>query len=111
MKISKLMIVVVWIIALFVGAFSQDRYFSFVTPVQHGTPKGELPPTGSVLRMEAVFDDGTFVAVYAGRRLYYVLPQAMLKAKVILEPGKSYEIIDQSIQNGGRQRMLALIVK
>ncbi|MEI7512992.1 MAG: hypothetical protein WCJ74_00010 [bacterium] len=111
MKLNKLMIVSIWIAALFIGAYSQDRYFNFVTPVKSGMPKTEIPTVGSVLHMEAVFGDGTFVALHAGTRLFYKVPPAVIKTKIALEAGKSYEVVDQKIQNGGHQTILSPIVK
>lgn len=75
-----------------------------------GTPRCELPPAGSVIRVEAAFPDGTFVGTFAGVRSYYQTPKIRDgKITIILEPNKAYEVTEQKIQNGGHQIILAMI--
>jgi hypothetical protein len=75
-----------------------------------GLPKVEIPPVGSVLRVEYVDPDGNFVAKYAGARLYYKPVVTTSKIKIIIEAGKAYEVVDQkTIIAGGHQKVLVPI--
>ena len=106
------MVLGIWLSTIIIGAYGESCFHRFGSDTQEpGTAKTELPPFGSVLHVESRFEGGTFVAVYAGQRFYYALSPAMVKAKVILEPGKAYEVISQKIQNGGQQAMLVPVVR
>jgi hypothetical protein len=103
------MIVSIWLMTLFIGAFSQDRYFNFVSPVEHGTPKFTMPNLGSVLRVEAVFEDNSFVASYAGTRFFYKIPVKYNENKILIEAGKAYEVVDKKLAIGHQITLIPIV--
>lgn len=60
-----------------------------------GTAQSKLPPVGSVVRVESVFDDGTFIGTFKSVRRYYQNPTIKSGTKIVLESGQPYEVVLQ----------------
>ena len=101
---KKVMWLIIWIGALVMGASLENRWH-FTGSETAGSPKASIPEIGSVIHVEASFDDGSFIASYAGDRIFYKSNDKNQK----LEAGKPYEIVDLKIQNGGHRKALAPI--
>ena len=74
-----------------------------------GAPKTKLPPVGSVIRIEGVFEDKTFIGTYAGERRYYQNPKTRNKVSIILEANKAYEVVEQRGEMGAKNIMIVPI--
>lgn len=99
-----LLIVGLLSIGVSIGYKIQDRYGNDL----NGTPKTGLPPAGSVVRVEASFEDGTFVGTYANQRRYYKAPTRVSGGvAIVLEAGKAYEVVETKREMGRLQ--IALI--
>ena len=96
--------ITIWTVVGFIGMLVESRYH-FIAPDMVGKPKSEIPNYGSVMHMEAVFPDSTFVAVYAGERAFYKNADKNQR----LEAGKAYEVVDMKIQNGGHEKAIVMI--
>jgi hypothetical protein len=101
---KKVMWLTIWVGALIIGASLENRWH-FMGGEGAGAPKASIPEIGSMLHVEASFDDGSFVATYAGSRMYYKANDKNQK----LEAGKPYEVVDLKIQNGGHKKALTSI--
>lgn len=70
--------------------FGQDKMNQYV-----GTPRAEFPPIGSIIRVEAVFEDNTFVGTFAGKRSYFKSPSRTGGIAMVLESNTPYEVVLQ----------------
>jgi hypothetical protein len=94
MKTVKLFVSMSIIILLLLVGGSIGYKLRYLDPDIVGTPKTELPPIGSVIRVDASFEDGTFVGTYAGKRSFYKSPRTINgRVAITLDSGKAYEVI------------------
>ncbi len=86
------------------GTFIESKYHVLVHVHESGLPKATIPATGSAVHMEATFPDGSFVAQYAGERLYY---KAVDKNQKLIA-GQPYEVENTKVQNGLQKSLVQI---